>query len=87
MKKRFRLIRRGNRNTFYCVDTTTGKRESLGTGNPCEAERLISAKNEAVQHASMDEMLPHKKGSTADRFERAMQDKAFNLNAWPVSMF
>jgi hypothetical protein len=34
MKTRYRLIRRGIRNNaFYCVDTTTGKRTNLRTGN------------------------------------------------------
>jgi hypothetical protein len=38
MKTRYRLTRRGIRgNTFYCVDTITGKRTSLRTSNEDEA--------------------------------------------------
>ena len=49
MKKRYRLVRRGERNTFYCFDTQTGKRTSLETNDADAAERLISAKNEALR--------------------------------------
>ena len=46
MKTRYRLIRRGIRgNGFYCVDTKTGKRTSLHTGNADEAQQIIEAKN------------------------------------------
>jgi hypothetical protein len=48
MKTRYRLIRRGIRgDTFYCVDTTTGKRTSLGTDNEDEARQVIEARNNA----------------------------------------
>ena len=48
MKTRYRLIRRGVRNNaFYCVDTTTGKRTSLRTGNEEEAQQIVEAKNQA----------------------------------------
>ena len=46
MKARYRLIRRGIRgNKFYCVDTTTGKRTSLGTASEEDAKQVIEAKN------------------------------------------
>jgi integrase len=46
MKKRYRLICRGIRGgLYYCVDTTTGKRTSLGTTNEDEARQIIEAKN------------------------------------------
>jgi integrase len=46
MKTRYRLIRRGIRgNKFYCVDTATGKRTSLGTSNEDDATQVIAAKN------------------------------------------
>ena len=46
MKTRYRLTRRGIRgNKFYCVDTTTGKRTSLGTTNEDEARQIIEARN------------------------------------------
>ncbi|HUK82343.1 MAG TPA: tyrosine-type recombinase/integrase [Verrucomicrobiae bacterium] len=48
MKTRYRLIRRGNRSgAFYCVDTVTGKRTSLGTANEDEARQIVEAKNQA----------------------------------------
>jgi integrase len=48
MKIRYRLIRRGIRgNAFYCVDTKTGKRISLGTDNEDEARQIIEAKNQS----------------------------------------
>jgi integrase len=48
MKTRYRLIRRGLRgNAYYCVDTQTGKRFSLGTVSADEAKQIINAKNQA----------------------------------------
>ena len=52
--KRYRLIYRGIRNTYYAFDTHTKERESLGTGNRAEAQRLLDTKNEAVHHAEMN---------------------------------
>ncbi|MBI4661544.1 MAG: hypothetical protein HY735_22200 [Verrucomicrobia bacterium] len=50
MKTRYRLIRRGIRNgAFYCVDTNTGKRTSLGTSNEDEAQQIIQAKNQSLR--------------------------------------
>jgi integrase len=50
MKRRYRLIRRGERGSkFYCVDTLTGKRTSLGTAHPDEAGQLVLAKNQALR--------------------------------------
>ncbi|HTX22334.1 MAG TPA: hypothetical protein VMD27_10840 [Candidatus Aquilonibacter sp.] len=50
METRYRLIRRGTRGgTFYCVDTKTGKRTSLRTGNEDEASQIIHAKNQALR--------------------------------------
>jgi integrase len=46
MKTRYRLICRGIRGgLYYSVDTTTGKRTSLGTTNEDEARQIIEAKN------------------------------------------
>ena len=46
MKTRYRLICRGIRGgAYYCVDTTTGKRTSLGTTNADDAKQVIEAKN------------------------------------------
>jgi hypothetical protein len=52
--KRYRLVYRGSRNTYYYFDTNLNKRESLGTGDKAEAQRLIDAKNEAVLHVGMN---------------------------------
>ena len=50
MKTRFRLIRRNIRGgIFYCVDTTTGKRTSLGTQSEDEATQIVLAKNQALR--------------------------------------
>jgi integrase len=46
MKTRYRLIRRGIRGgLYYCVDTKTGKRTSLGIGDEEEARQIIEARN------------------------------------------
>jgi len=46
MKTRYRLICRGIRGgAYYCVDTQTGKRTSLGTTNADDAQQIIAAKN------------------------------------------
>ena len=48
MKTRYRLIRRGNRRgAFYCVDSETGKRASLGVISENEARQIVEAKNQA----------------------------------------
>jgi len=49
MQARYRLYRRSNRShgTYYAQDVTTGARESLGTKNKAEAQKLLQAKNEA----------------------------------------
>jgi site-specific recombinase XerD len=49
MKKRFRLIRRGERNTYYCFDTLTKRRASLDTSDAEAAQRIIEAKNDALR--------------------------------------
>lgn len=55
MKKRYCLIRRKDRQgTLYCHDLATGKRESLGTKDCVEAERLVSAKNEALRNPHLN---------------------------------
>jgi integrase len=52
--KRYRLVYRGIRDAYYSFDTQTKKRESLGTNNAEEAQRLIDTKNEAVHHTEMN---------------------------------
>ena len=48
MKTRYRLTRRGIRgDTFYCVDTSTGKRTSLRTTSAEAAQQIVEARNNA----------------------------------------
>ena len=55
MKKRYRLIRRGERGSkFYCVDTLTGKRASLATNNEDEASQIVLAKNQALRQPTLN---------------------------------
>ena len=55
MKKRYRLIRRGERGAkFYCVDTLTGKRTSLATSNEDEAGQIVLAKNQAMRQPALN---------------------------------
>jgi integrase len=50
MKTRYRLIRRGSRGgKFYCVDTATGRRASLGLSDQEEAQQIVDAKNQALR--------------------------------------
>jgi len=46
MQDKYRLYRRSNRSngTFYAENCDTGARESLGTKNHAEAEKLLQAK-------------------------------------------
>lgn len=55
MKKRFRLIHRGERgSTYYCVDARTGKRTSLHTRDRDEAEQVVLAKNQALRQPHLN---------------------------------
>ena len=50
MKTRFRLIFRGERgHQYYCVDTVTGKRQSLQTKDRDAAEQIVLAKNQSLR--------------------------------------
>jgi hypothetical protein len=54
MKNRFRLIQRGLRGgRFYCVDSETGRRESLGTKDSDEATQIVLAKNQSVRQPAL----------------------------------
>lgn len=55
MKNRFRLIRRGNRSgAFYCVDSKTRKRISLGNIPKSEAVQILEAKNIAERQPMLN---------------------------------
>ena len=49
MKIRYRLFKRGQ--YYYSEDVQSGKQQSLKTGNRTEAQRLVAAKNEAINNA------------------------------------
>jgi integrase len=55
MKERYRLMRRGIRGgMFYCVDSTTGTRTSLGTNDQDDAEQIVNAKNQALRQPALN---------------------------------
>jgi integrase len=55
MKTRYRLIRRGIRGgLYYCVDTKTGKRTSLGISNEDEARQIIEARNNSERQPALN---------------------------------
>ena len=75
MKTRFRLIRRGTRGgKFYCVDTTTGKRTSLGTTNEDEAQQIVEAKNQALRQPVLNLQIA--------KAYLAGTDSAINTRTW-----
>ncbi len=84
MKKRYRLVRRGERNTFYCFDTHTKKRETLRTSKAADARRLVDVRNEAVRHPSMNLQiaqvyLQHADSALAARTWQGVLSAAFFL--------
>lgn len=55
MKPRYRLIRRGIRSgAFYCVDSLTGKRTSLGKVDADGAKQIVLAKNQALRQPTLN---------------------------------
>jgi len=87
--KRYRLVYRGSRNTYCYFDTHTNKRESLGTDNREEAERLIEAKNEAVRHSEMNLQiaqvyLQHSDPTLATRTWQDVMEKVTSLKTGPT---
>ena len=57
MKNRYRLIRRGERNQFYCVDSETGQRHSLKTSDRDAAAQLVLAKNQSVRQPMLNRQI------------------------------
>lgn len=76
MQPKFRLYRRSSRShgTYYAQDCVTGARESLGTKDRTEAERLLQAKNETVAQPAFNREM-------AKVYLRA-QDPAFCQRTW-----
>jgi hypothetical protein len=56
MTSRYRAYRR-NGALFYLFDRLTGKRESLNTKNPREADRLVQARNDAHERPAFNLQL------------------------------
>jgi hypothetical protein len=55
MNYRYRLIRRSSRGgTYYCVDTTTGKRTSLRCNHEEDARQIVHAMNEAERQPRLN---------------------------------
>ena len=55
MKNRYRLIRRGSRSkSYYCVDTQSGKRTSLGKVSADEAKQIVAHKNTAQRQPMLN---------------------------------
>jgi hypothetical protein len=55
VQTRYRLIRRGNcGGAFYCVDTETGKRSSLGAVTEDEARQIVEAKYQARRQPQLN---------------------------------
>jgi len=87
--KRYRLVYRGIRDAYYSFDTHTKKRESLGTSNAAEAQRLVDAKNEAVQHAEMNLQiaqvyLQHSDPTLASRTWQDVMEKIISMKTGPT---
>jgi hypothetical protein len=79
MKARYRLIRRGTRGgAFYSVDTTTGKRISLGTTDEDEAQHIITAKNEAECQPALNLQIA--------KAYLAGSDRGMNTRTWQQAM-
>src|ERR1051325_10882199 len=78
MKKRFRLVRRGERNTYYCFDILTKKRTSLETDNPDAAQRIIDAKNDALRQPVLNLNIA--------RAYLAGADPEFTIRTWQTAL-
>ncbi len=58
MKTRYRLIARGERgNRLYCVDSLTGKRTSLKTGDRDAARQIVFARNQTLRQLAINLQL------------------------------
>jgi len=73
MKERYRLFRR-RKSVYYAFDNTTGKKQSLDTKDPSEAERLVMSLNEAGKQPAMNLRLA--------RVYLQHSDPAFSSRIW-----
>ena len=52
MQNRYRMYRRGT--VYYAKDKTTGRAITLGTEDRTEAQRLLVAKNQAIEQSHLN---------------------------------
>ena len=76
MKTRYRVIHRGRGNgIFYCVDSKTGKRTSLGKSSKEESRQIVDAKNQAERQPMLNLQLAkaYLSGSNSEMSRRTWQ--------------
>ncbi|MBE0540190.1 MAG: hypothetical protein IH623_02285 [Verrucomicrobia bacterium] len=76
MKLRYRLNRRGQHSRkYYCVDTFTGRRFSLGTTDRDAATQIVLARNQALRQPGLNLQIAkaHLAGSDSGVATRAWQ--------------
>lgn len=74
LKTRYRLIHRGRgTGIFYCVDSKTGKRTSLGKATGEEGLQIVAAKNQAERCSTFNSAKAHLAGTDADIPKRTWQ--------------
>ena len=54
MRTRFRLLYRGERDTYFCFDNVTRKRTSLHTNDRDAAEQIVLAKNQSLRQPTLN---------------------------------
>src|SRR5665213_3264774 len=84
MKTRYRLTRRESRgDTFYCVDSRTGQRTSLRTGDATAARRIVEARNQAEHQPALNLQLAkaYPAGTDNGIIKRTWKDAIESLTA------
>src|ERR1700747_432872 len=67
MKNRYRLVQRGSRGgKFYCQDSLTGKRSTLGTTDKDAAQQMVQAKNQAQRQPALNLQIARASLAAAD---------------------
>jgi integrase len=78
MKNRYRLIHRGERGGYYCVDSETGKRWSLKTKDRDAAEQIVLAKNQSLRQPALNLQIA--------KAYLAGSDNGVNTRTWQHAM-
>lgn len=83
MKAKYRLIKRNHRGgTYYAVDSITGKRESLKTGDKSVALQILNAKNQSALQSGINlqiaraYLLASDPGTATRVWQRVMDEMA-----------